>query len=133
MKNKLLCNPGKAAEIRGRHPGQQRCHRALHPHIQRERLQAVHAIQQGAVGNLDAHTGDFHQRGARRFIVQRAAGVQIHLNEGAILVGSQNPFDYDLDAQGHPALLLAPKGFTTTGLGGIDLPSTLDITGISIK
>lgn len=48
------------------------------------------------------------------------AGVHIHLNEGAILVGSQNPFDYDTDSQGRPTLLLAPEGFTVTGLGRIE-------------
>ena len=56
------------------------------------------------------------------------AGVHIHLNEGAILVGSQNPFDYDLDAQGHPALLISDSGhkIDISGLGHIETNTRIE-------
>ena len=63
--------------------------------------------------------------------------VNIQLNEGAILVGSQNPFDYDHDPQGRPTLLFAPEGFAPTGLGFIDLSNAIiynpDIIEISTQ
>ena len=48
-------------------------------------------------------------------------GVNIQLNEGAILVGSPNPFDYNLDSDGQPQLLF-PDGSCLCGLGHIELP-----------
>jgi len=48
-------------------------------------------------------------------------GVNIQLNEGAILVGSPNPYDYDCGSDGRP-LLLHPDGSHVCGLGHIELP-----------
>ena len=48
-------------------------------------------------------------------------GVNIQLNEGAILVGSPNPFDYNLDSDGQPQLLF-PNSTRVCGLGHIELP-----------
>ncbi len=55
-------------------------------------------------------TGSIHMR----------SNVSIHLNEGAILVGSLNPFDYDKN--GWTALIFARdiKNIAITGLGVID-------------
>lgn len=55
-------------------------------------------------------TGSIHMR----------SNVSIHLNEGAILVGSLNPFDYDKN--GWTALIFArdAKNFAITGKGVID-------------
>ena len=47
--------------------------------------------------------------------------VNIQLNEGAILVGSPNPYDYDLDNEGNP-LLIHPDNSRLCGLGHIELP-----------
>ena len=51
------------------------------------------------------------------------ANVNIHLNEGAILVGSASPYDYAPTPTGGNALLLAdPKGhMLIDGLGSVEL------------
>ena len=45
--------------------------------------------------------------------------VNIQLNEGAILVGSPNPYDYDLDNEGNPQLI-HPDNSRLCGLGYIE-------------
>ena len=45
--------------------------------------------------------------------------VNIQLNEGAILVGSSNPYDYDFDDEGRP-LLIHPDSSRVCGLGHIE-------------
>ncbi len=54
--------------------------------------------------------------------------VNIQLNEGAILEGSPNSFDYDLDPQGRPALLISDSGhkINICGLGHIETSTWIE-------
>ena len=93
---------------------------------------------QRAVDHIAAHGGGTLLFEVGRYLtgsVHLPSSVHIHLNEGAILVGSPNPHDYDTSSHGRPALLLytTPPDRHTLGLGRIELPQSLDIDAISIE
>ena len=98
---------------------------------------------QHAVDHIAAHGGGTLLFEVGRYLtgsIHLPAGVHIHLNEGAILVGSPNPYDYDPDHQGRPALILtaptAHKAAPThgpTGLGRIELPPALNALPVSAQ
>lgn len=94
---------------------------------------------QFAVDHIAAHGGGTLLFEVGRYLtgtIHLPPSVHIHLNEGAILVGSPNLYDYDTDSQGRHNLLIysaPPEHNTPMGLGCIELPQNLNVHALRVE